>query len=191
MLNRLSKAGSPQPGQAVADILSGDFNPSGKLPIRFYKDTTQLPHFEDYTMKGRTYRYMSEAPLFTFGYGLCYTSFTIGNAQTSKTEIRKNEDLQLTIPVSNTGRREGAEVVQVYVRKVNDAGGPTKTLRCFKRVGVGAGKTIQAIIDLPYNAFEFFDTTSGVMKVTPGAYEIWYGNSSAAKDLKMTKVNVL
>ena len=73
--------GGESGGQAVADVLFGDYNPSGKLPITFYKDTTQFPGFEDYTMKGRTYRYMTETPLFPFGYGLSYTSFSIGNAQ--------------------------------------------------------------------------------------------------------------
>ncbi|MEO8405368.1 MAG: glycoside hydrolase family 3 C-terminal domain-containing protein, partial [Chitinophagaceae bacterium] len=178
-------------GQAVADVLFGDYNPSGKLPITFYKDTTQLSGFEDYTMKGRTYRYMSESPLFSFGYGLSYTTFAIGNAQTNKSEIRNNEGIQLTVPVSNIGKRDGIEILQVYVHKVNDVNGPTKTLRGFKRVNVAAGKTNNAVIDFPYDAFEFFDALSGKMTVAPGAYEMWYGNSCAAKDLKMIKISVL
>jgi len=183
--------GGESGGQAVADILFGDYNPSGKLPITFYKDTTQLPGFEDYTMKGRTYRYMSEAPLFPFGYGLSYTTFSIGDAKTSKNEIGNNEGLQLTIPVSNTGKRDGTEVVQVYVRKVNDANGPAKTLRSFQRIDVTRGKTVNAIINLPYSTFEFYDDKALQVKVTPGEYELWYGNSSDAKDLKMTKVRVM
>ncbi len=183
--------GGESGGQAVADILFGDYNPSGKLPITFYKDTTQLPGFEDYTMKGRTYRYMSETPLFPFGYGLSYTNFSIGNASVSNPQIKNGESVKLNIPVSNTGTRNGTEIVQVYVRKVNDSTGLTKTLRGFQRIDVAKGKTLNAVIYLPYSAFEFYDDKSLQVKVTAGDYELWYGNSSDAKDLKMTKVSVL
>ena len=182
--------GGESGGQAVADVLFADYNPSGKLPITFYKDTTQFPGFEDYTMKGRTYRYMTETPLFQFGYGLSYTTFSIGTANMSSTQIRNGESLKLSIPVSNTGKRNGTEIVQVYVRKVNDTDGPTKTLRGFQRIEVPAAKTNQAIITLPYNAFEFFDRSSGSMKVMPGEYEIWYGNSSVTKDLKTVRIKI-
>jgi beta-glucosidase len=182
--------GGESGGQAVADILFGDYNPSGKLPITFYKDTTQFPGFEDYSMKGRTYRYMSGTPLFQFGYGLSYTSFSIGAAKISTTEIKNGETVDLTIPVSNTGKRNGTEIVQVYVRKVNDTDGPSKTLRAFQRVEVPAGKIGQATVPLPYDAFEFYDEKALQLKVTPGEYEVWYGNSSAAADLKKLTVNV-
>jgi beta-glucosidase len=183
--------GGESGGQAVADILFGDFNPAAKLPVTFYKDTTQLPDFEDYTMKGRTYRYLNSAPLFPFGYGLSYTSFSIGNAQANKIEIRNNENVQLSIPVSNTGKRDGTEVVQVYVRKVGDSNGLNKTLRGFQRVEVAKGKTVNAIIELPYSSFEFYDEKTLQLKVVPGDYEVFYGNSSDPKDLKLTKISVL
>jgi len=137
-------------------------------------------------MKGRTYRFMSD-PLFPFGFGLSYTTFSIGNAEISKTTIKKDDVVQLTIPVINTGKRAGTEIVQVYVRKVDDTGGPLKTLRGFQRVDVAAGKTSRASVTLPPSAFEFFDRTSDKMSVTPGDYELWYGNSSDAKDLKIVK----
>jgi beta-glucosidase len=178
-------------GRAIADVLFGDVNPSGKLPITFYKDTTQLPGFEDYTMKGRTYRYLKDTPLFPFGYGLSYTIFSIGNAQINKNEINKNESILLSIPVSNTGNRDGAEVVQVYVRKANDTTGLTKTLRGFQRIEISKGKTVDALIDLPRSAFECYDEESLQLKVTPGQYEIFYGNSSDPKDLKMVKISIL
>jgi beta-glucosidase len=177
-------------GQAVADVLFGDYNPSGKLPITFYRDTTQLADFEDYSMKGRTYRYMTADPLFQFGYGLSYTNFTIGNAQLSKTQIRKDESLAVTIPVSNTGKKNGTEIVQLYVKKAGDTSGAIKTLRGFKRTEVVAGKTVKAVINLQPPAFEFYNDKTLKMDVTPGEYELWYGNSSAAKDLKMIKVIV-
>jgi len=181
--------GGESGGQAVADVLFGDYNPSGKLPITFYKSLKQLSDFEDYSMKGRTYRYMSD-PLFPFGFGLSYTTFSIGNAKFSNTAIKSNESVELTIPVSNKGKRNGTEIVQVYVRKVNDTDGPLKTLKGFQRVDVSAGKTAQAVINLPYNSFEFFDRTTGKMEVSAGEYEVLYGSSSDAKDLKTTKIIV-
>ena len=176
-------------GQAVADVLFGDCNPSGKLPITFYKNVQQLSGFEDYSMKGRTYRFMSD-PLFPFGFGLSYTTFSIGTAHLSKTEIKTGDGVELTVPVTNTGRRDGTEIVQVYVRKANDTEGPLKTLRGFQRVEVAAGNTGQATINLPPVAFEFFEKASGNMCVASGEYELWYGNSSSAKDLKMAKIMV-
>ena len=176
-------------GQAVADVLFGDYNPSGKLPVTFYKNLQQLPDFEDYSMKGRTYRFMSD-PLFPFGFGLSYTTFSIDTAQISKTVIKRGENIELTLPVSNTGKRDGTEIVQVYIRKANDTDGPLKTLRGFQRINVAAGKSGQAAIALPYSSFEFFDRVSGKMSVTPGEYEIFYGNSSDVNDLKTINITI-
>ncbi|HEX2937270.1 MAG TPA: xylan 1,4-beta-xylosidase [Bacteroidales bacterium] len=174
-------------GRAIADVIFGDYNPSGKLPVTFYKNSDQLMDIEDYSMKGRTYRFMNDA-LFSFGFGLSYTTFSIGDATFSSTRIRTNEAINITIPVTNTGKRNGTEVVQVYVRKVNDTDGPLKTLKGFERIDVAAGQTGKAAITLPYNSFEFYDRASGEMTVEAGDYEVMYGNSSEAKDLKMTKV---
>ena len=154
-------------GQAVADVLFGDYNPSGKLPVTFYKSIKQLADFEDYSMKGRTYRFMDDA-LFPFGYGLSYTTFAVGKANPFKTEIGKNETVELTIPVSNTGKHDGIEIIQVYVRKVNDTDGPSKTLRGFARVEVKAGKTGQVTLELPPSSFEFYDRGQWKMAVVPG-----------------------
>ncbi len=179
--------GGESGGQAVADVLFGDYNPSGKLPITFYKDIQQLPDFEDYTMKGRTYRYMTDA-LYPFGFGLSYTTFSIGDAKLSNTIMKANESVELTIPVANTGKRDGTEIIQVYVRKVNDTDGPFKTLKGFQRVDIAAGKTDQVTINLTQSAFEFFDRSSGRMAVSPGEYELLYETSSDNKDLKSIKV---
>jgi beta-glucosidase len=176
-------------GQAIADVLFGDYNPSGKLPVTFYKNIKQLPDFEDYSMKGRTYRYMSD-PLFPFGYGLSYTTFSIGKAKASKTEIKINDGIELTVPVSNIGKRDGTEVVQVYVRKTNDIGGPLKSLRAFKRVAVKAGETQNVTIELPSKTFECFDTTNNAMSVAAGEYELLYGTSSDKKDLKTINLKI-
>jgi beta-glucosidase len=181
--------GGQSGGQAVADVLFGDYNPSGKLPVTFYKNSEKLGDIEDYSMKGRTYRFMDDA-LFPFGYGLSYTTFKIGEARFSKTTINVGEAIQLTVPASNTGKRDGVEVMQVYVRKVNDIDGPLKTLKGFKRVEIPAGKTQQVSIDLTPSSFEFFDWSQGKMMVTPGEYEVYYGNSSDSKILKMCRITL-
>ncbi len=181
--------GGESGGQAVADVLFGDYNPSGKLPITFYKSINQLSDFENYSMKGRTYRYMSD-PLFPFGFGLSYTNFKIGKASVDKSEIKSNETVKLTVPVTNAGKRSGTEIVQVYIHKCNDIEGPIKTLRGFQRVELAAGKSGQATIDLPPSAFEFFDWAQRKMMVIPGDYEVLYGNSSDAKALKSLKITI-
>jgi beta-glucosidase len=181
--------GGESGGQAVADVLFGDYNPSGKLPITFYKNIKQLGDFEDYSMKGRTYRYMSD-PLFPFGFGLSYTKFKIGTATLSKARIKSDETTQITIPVSNLGKRSGVEIVQVYIRKVNDIEGPLKTLRGFKRVEIAAGKTQSVTIDLSPASFEFFDWSQRKMMVTSGEYEVLYGNSSDSKSLKSERITI-
>ncbi|WP_372776165.1 xylan 1,4-beta-xylosidase [Mangrovibacterium sp.] len=177
-------------GQAVADVLFGDYNPAGKLPVTFYRNSDKLGDFEDYSMKGRTYRYTTDY-LFPFGFGLSYTSFDIGEATLSKASVKTDESVQLTIPVTNSGKRDGVEIVQVYVRKVNDLEGPMKTLKGFKRVELAKGKAQQVAINLPFSSFEFYDWTQRKMAVTPGEYEVLYGTSSDNKDLKSVKVTIL
>lgn len=177
-------------GTAVADVLFGDYNPAGKLPVTFYKSTSQLPDFENYSMKGRTYRYFNDSPLFPFGFGLSYTTFEVGTAQADKTEMKAGEEMNLTIPVTNIGKRDGAEVIQVYMHKVGDSEGPIKTLRAFKRIDIKSGKSVNVNIPLAPSTFECFDTTTNTMRVVPGDYELMYGTSSDAKDLKTLKVTL-
>ena len=178
-------------GQAVADVLFGDYNPAGHLPVTFYKNVQQLPDFSEYSMKGRTYRYMTSEPLFPFGFGLTYTTFNVGDAAVSKTQIGKTEGIQLTVPVANAGKRDGTEILQVYIRKLNDADSPVKTLRAFKRIPLSSGAKQLVKIDLPARAFEFFDPTDAVVKVAPGEYELLYGESSDNRDLKSIKIKII
>lgn len=166
-------------GTAIADVLFGDYNPSGKLPVTFYKSSDQLPNYEDYSMRGRTYRYFND-PLFAFGYGMSYTQFEIGKAKVE----RKGDEYQVSIPVSNTGKRKGTETVQVYLRDFSDKEGPLKSLRGFQRIEVEAGATKQAQVTLTRKSFEFFDTATNTMRVKPGRYELLYGNSSLDCSLK-------
>ncbi|MET0636884.1 MAG: xylan 1,4-beta-xylosidase [Chitinophagaceae bacterium] len=183
--------GGESGGRAIAEVLSGDYNPSGKLPVTFYKDTTQLGDFEDYSMKGRTYRYLMSEPLFPFGYGLGYTSFKIGEASPGNTSMAISDSIILSVPVVNTGKRAGTEVIQVYIKKVNDPTGPLKTLRGFRKIHLAPGQAGNALITLRGESFEFYNEASYGMEVTPGEYVLWYGNSSAAGDLKMIKIRIV
>ena len=172
-------------GTAVADVLFGDYNPSGKLSVTFYKNSEQLPDYEDYSMKGRTYRYFDD-PLFAFGYGQSYTTFEIGEAKIDG----KGTDYQVTIPVANTGKRNGTEIVQLYIRDLSDKEGPLKSLRGFQRVDVKAGQSATATISLDAKSFEFWDATTNTMRTKPGQYEILYGSSSLDKDLKRITITI-
>ena len=174
-------------GTAVADVLFGDYNPSGKLPVTFYKNSSQLPDYEDYSMKGRTYRYFNDA-LFPFGYGLSYTAFELGKAKISGQPGQSG--FSITFPVANTGRCNGAEIVQAYIRNLQDAEGPLKSLRAFQRVDVKAGQRETVTLQFDRKSFEFWDPETNTMRVKPGKYEILVGTSSDEKDLQKTIVTI-
>ena len=173
-------------GTAVADVLFGDYNPSGKLPVTFYKSSSQLPDYEDYSMKGRTYRYFTDA-LFPFGYGLSYTQFDIKTAKVEKVGDNKT-DWMVTAEVANTGQRDGDEIVQLYIRNLQDPDGPLKSLRAFQRVNVKAGQTASVTLKLDKNSFEFWDPETNSMRIKPGKYDILVGTSSADKNMKQLSV---
>jgi beta-glucosidase len=172
-------------GTAVADVLFGDVNPSGKLPVTFYKRSDQLPDYEDYSMKGRTYRYFNDA-LFPFGYGLSYTTFEVGDASSTV----NGNDIAINFTVKNTGKRDGTEIVQVYIRNTADKEGPLKTLRAFKRVNVKAGQKVTETIHLSRESFEGWDSETNTMRIKPGTYDILVGNSSLDKDLNRLTVQI-
>ena len=176
--------GGQEGGTAVADVLFGDYNPAGRLPITFYKSVDQLPDFQDYSMKGRTYRYMTQTPLYPFGYGLSYTTFAYSNGALSKTKIAANEGVTLTFDVANTGKRDGDEVAQVYVKNPNDPAGPIKALKAFKRISTKAGETQKVSVQLAPESFQSFNDKTQTMEIRPGKYQLLYGSSSADKDLK-------
>ncbi len=175
------------PGQggakALAEVLFGDYNPGGKLPVTFYRSNNDLPDFLDYSMKNRTYRYFTGVPQYAFGYGLSYTTFSVGKAKV-KSQKGKAPKVTLTIPVKNTGSREGTETVQVYVKRLNDAGAPIKALKGFQKLNLKAGETKNAIVTLDSEAFEYYDEMIDELAVKPGKYQILYGTSSRDEDLK-------
>ena len=167
-------------GEAVADVLFGDYNPAGRLPVTFYASDADLPDFGDYDMEDHTYRYFKGKPLFAFGHGLSYTSFEYGEATYA--------DGKLIIPVSNTGSMDGDEVVQVYVKSMSDPDGPAKSLRGFKRVPVKAGETVTVNIPMGPEDIDLFNPMTGKMEGAAGEYEIFYGGSSAEESLKSMKI---
>ena len=178
-------------GIAVADVLFGDYNPAGRLPLTFFSSTDQLPDFEDYDMsKGRTYRYFKGEPLYPFGHGLSYTHFLYEKASLSKTSIKKTENVSLNLTLKNTGDRDGDEVIQVYVRNLQDPAGPLKSLRAFKRVNMKTGAMEQVKINLPPKTFEFFDPQTNAMSIKSGKYELLYGGTSDDKQLKRLEIMI-
>ena len=179
-----------QGGTAVAEVLFGDYNPAGRLPVTFYRNVSQLPDFEDYNMVGRTYRYMQDTPLFPFGYGLSYTTFSYGKVVLDKSEVTAGQTLKLTVPVTNTGKRDGEEVVQVYLKKQGDAEGPVKTLRAFKRVFIPAGQTVNIEFDLKDKELEWWDEQTNTVRVCSGTYDIMVGGSSEDESLQRTLVTI-
>ena len=171
-----------QGGTALADVLFGDYNPSGKLPITFYKHTEELPDFLDYTMKNRTYRYYTGEALFPFGYGLSYTTFDVSKPVYKNNKVR--------VMVKNTGDRKGMETVQVYIRRSADKKGPQKTLKAYQQVTLEAGESKAIAIDFPRQCFEGWDAQTNTMRIVPGKYELMVGSSSADKDLKKVVITV-
>ena len=164
-------------GQAVAEVLFGDYNPAGRLPVTFYKNVDQLPDFEDYNMTGRTYRYFQGEPLFPFGHGLSYTTFTYGDVQLPAS-AKDDETIKICVPVTNSGKMDGDEIVQVYIKKQSDTEGPIKALRAFKRVHIPAGQTIQVELELTPKQLEWWDAETNSMRTQAGKFDIMIGGNS-------------
>ena len=173
--------------KALAEVLLGDYNPGGKLPVTFYRSNNDLPDFLDYSMKNRTYRYFEGQPQYAFGYGLSYTTFAVGKgkitAKSAKADSKKPFCV-VVVPVTNTGNCEGTETVQVYVKSLDDPGAPIKALKGFKKLSLKPGETQQAVISLDAEAFEYYNEAIDELSVKPGRYQILYGTSSLDKDLQ-------
>ena len=175
-----------QGGTALADVLTGRYNPSGKLPVTFYRSTDDLPDFLDYTMKNRTYRYFTGKPLFPFGYGLSYTTFEFKNL---KHKMTKN-GVEVSIKVKNTGKLDGTETVQLYFRRLADKEGPLKTLCGYQQVTLKAGEERVVNIVLTRQQLETWDSQSNTIHFVPGQYQLMAGSSSADNSLQVINVKL-
>jgi len=176
-----------QGGAAVADVLFGNYNPSGRLPIIFYEKTADLPAFTDYRMANRTYRYFTGKVLFPFGFGLSYTTFDYLPVTPAAATVTATDALHLTVPVKNTGELDGDEVVQVYLHHMDSpVPQPIRTLVAFKRVTVPKGATVNVDFDIPVERFHYWSVEKKAYVVDPGHDEIQVGASSG--DIRQTCV---
>jgi beta-glucosidase len=161
-------------GLAIADVLFGNYNPAGRLPVTFYKSTIELPPFTNYNMEGRTYRYFQGEPLFPFGHGLSYTKFEYSNLKLP-TKVSTGDNAQITITVKNVGSMNGEEVVQLYVTEMNtSAPVPIRALQGFQRVFLKAGEQTSVSFSLAPRQLSLIDATAKRV-VEPGVFEVSVG----------------
>jgi beta-glucosidase len=159
-------------GHAVAGLIAGDYSPAGRLPVTFYRGVDGLPAFADYRMDGRTYRYFKGNVLYPFGHGLSYTTFRYGTPALSAPSVAAGSPVNVDVEVANTGKRDGDEVVQLYVAKPGDAANPT--LAGFRRIHLKAGERKRVTLALDARALSQVDA-AGARKVVPGAYTVYLG----------------
>lgn len=164
-----------QGGKALANIIFGDKNPEGKLPVTFYRSTEELPAFTDYSMKGRTYRYMENEALYPFGYGLSYTSFAYSDVAVDTTCVGE-DGVEVTATVTNTGDMAGGETVQVYVKVCRD-NTPNAQLKGIRKLHLAAGESAVVSIKLPKEAFGLFDE-EGVLRIQEGTVKVYIGGQA-------------
>jgi len=179
-------------GTALAEILFGDDNPAGRLPITFVKSLDQVPPFTDYRLKGRTYRYLEDEPLYPFGYGLSYTSFTYHRLRLSSKVVQADEPLEVSVEVENTGERAGDEVVQLYLKDLETSGpAPICALQGFTRIHLQPGekRTVSFTVTPRQRAFI---NDEGKCLLEPGTFRVTVGGSQPdARSEALTGVPVL
>jgi beta-glucosidase len=169
-------------GDAVADVLFGDYNPAGRLPVTFYRSVDDLPPFEDYRMENRTYRYFKGQPLFSFGHGLSYTTFQFDNLRIDRAEVEVGGKVTITVDVTNCGSRAGDEVVQLYTRQFVAPPRPIKELKGFKRMTLLPGERKTVTFTIHANQLSVYDEKM-LAAVHPGKVEVMVGNSSTSLPL--------
>lgn len=178
-----------QGGHAMARVLFGDVNPQGKLPVTFYRTSEELPDFTDYTMKGRTYRYLEHEPLFPFGYGLSYTTYTYQNLRLLQNSGFAQNGLDLSVEVENTGLREGTETVQIYVGAPGEDA-PHPQLKGICKVHLDAGERKEVRVHLEREAFLLYDR-EGKRELRAGTYCIYAGGQQPdERSRQLTGVDV-
>lgn len=174
--------GGQDAGTAIADVLFGDYNPSGKLPVTFYAKDNDLPAFNSYEMKNRTYRYFDGKVLYPFGYGLSYTKFEYSPIQTPAS-IKTGENLEVSVTVKNTGKTDGEEVVQLYISHDNNGTNkqlPLYALKSFKRISLKAGESKSVTFKLSPREMALADE-DGILKITKGKSKLYIGGTSPSK----------
>ena len=178
-------------GSAIADVLFGDYNPAGRLPVTFYKSVNDLPSFDNYDMKNRTYRYFAKDVLFPFGYGMSYSTFIYDSVKLTKAEILANESTVASIKVTNTGKYEGEEVVQLYVSNPHcKRMHAIKSLKGFQRISLLPGESKKVSFSVSSDILSNFDEKSNAFLVDPGIYLILIGKSSGDADLQRASLIV-
>jgi beta-glucosidase len=163
-----------QGGQAIAEVLKGTVNPSGRLPVTFYRSTDQLPPFTDYSMKNRTYRYFTGRPEYAFGHGLSYTRFAYSAPSVATRRLAAGRDQTVKVRVRNTGKLAGDEVAQLYVATPGLKGTPLRSLKGYQRVRLAPGETKTLTFRLTPRDMAFADA-KGVMRIVPANYQLWVG----------------
>lgn len=163
----------------MAEALAGDFSPSGKLPLTFYKSVDQLPPFENYDMEGRTYRYFSGEPLYPFGYGLSYATIAFSNLRFDKSSLGASDDLTATVDVQNTGKVASDEVVELYLAHPGVDAAPIRSLAGIRRVSLNPGETKSVSIQI-LNRNLSVVTPNGARKIVPGQLQVWVGDGQPA-----------
>ncbi len=167
-------------GAAIADVLFGDYNPAGRLPVTFYRSEADIPAFDDYAMRGRTYRYFTGRPLYAFGHGLSYTTFQYGGPTVSRARLGARDTVTITVPVTNTGTRAGDEVVQLYARHVGSSvERAARDLRGFKRVRLASGQRRLVQFRVPVASLRYWNPTTHAWTLETGNVEFEVGASSA------------
>jgi beta-glucosidase len=174
-------------GTAIADVLFGDYNPAGRLPVTFYRSANDLPAFTDYRMAGRTYRFFDGVPLYAFGHGLSYTTFAYGNLRTSADSMSADGSITVQVDVTNVGTRAGDEVVQLYVQHAGSkVDRPKQDLRGYARVSLKPGETRTVSLPLAAKSLAYWDSTSHRWIVEPEPVRVQIGSSSANIRLQKT-----
>lgn len=176
-------------GHAIADIVFGKVSPSGRIPVTFPKSLDQLPPYEDYSMKGRTYRYMTAEPLYPFGFGLSYTTFSYTNLQLSAQKINKKVPLKADVTVTNTGKMASDEVVQLYITVPQTGNNPQYSLKGFKRIKLQPGEAQKVEFDITPEILQSIKDNGQAVELA-GDYHIYVGDSVPSKrseDLGMSK----
>jgi beta-glucosidase len=184
--------GGQAAGTAIADVLFGDYNPAGRLPVTFYRSVDDLPGFSDYNMDNRTYRYFTGEPLYPFGYGLSYTTFTYEKPELEKSAITGSESVTVKVNVTNTGDLPGEEVVQLYIKDdESKEKRPLRELKGFKRIYLETGETKEVEFTITSKEREYYDVELQEYIAEPGTFTIFTGSSSSLSDLKSVSLNVI